>query len=84
MSFAIDFATEFSSFRIDPKPDKYLSNASDLILPTRHNKVPGPKVENEDEKDIENLSSCSPLSKKGLHYHPFIFDRHNFWLLIIL
>ena len=66
MSFATDFATEFSSFRVDPKLDKYLSNASNPILPTRHNEAPRPEVENEDKEDIENPSPRSPLSKEGL------------------
>ena len=75
--FAIDFATEFPSFRVDPKPDKYSSIASDPILPTRHDEAPGPEVENEDEEDIENLCSCSLLSEGGLQHPPSIFNRHN-------
>ena len=66
MSFAIDFATEFSSFRVDSEPDEYLFNISDPILLMQHNKVPGPEVENEDEEDIENPGCHSLLSKKGL------------------
>ncbi len=63
MSFAINFATEFSSFRVDPEPDEYLSNASDPILPTRHDEAPGPEVENEDEEYIENPGPRSLLSE---------------------
>ena len=77
MSFAIDFATEFFSFQIDLKPDKYLSNVSDLILSMRHNKALEPKVENEAKEDIENSGPCSFLSKGDLQYPSSIFDRYN-------
>ena len=77
MSFATDFATEFSSFRVDPEPNKYSSNAFDPILPTRHNEVPGPKVENEDKEDIKNPGPRFHLCGRGLQYPPSIFDRHN-------
>lgn len=66
MSFAIDFATEFSSFKVDPEADKYLSNTSDLILLMWHDEAPERKVENENEKDIQNLGPCSLFSKGGI------------------
>ena len=77
MSFAIYFVTEFSSFKINPEPNKYSSNASDPILPMRHNEALGPKVENEDEKDIKNPGPYYPLSKEGLQHLTSIFDKHN-------
>lgn len=80
MLFTIDFATEFSSFRVNPKTDKYLSNISNPILPMRHNEAPGPEIENEDEKDLKNLNPRSLLFKKGIQHSPSIFDRHNFQL----
>ena len=80
MSFATDFASEFSSFKVDPEPDKYLSNAFDPILLTRHNEAPRPEVENEDEEDIKTSGLRSLLSKRGLQYPSSIFDKHNFQL----
>ncbi len=79
MSFTIDFATEFSCFRVDPELDEYSSNASDLILPMRYNKALKPEVENKDEEDIENPGSCFPLSKGDIQHLPSIFDKHNSW-----
>lgn len=82
----MEFAVDFSSFRIDPEPDKYLSNASNLPLLAWQDKIPGPKVEKEDEKDIENLfdfnqrlGPCSPTSKKGLQHPLSIFDKYSSW-----
>lgn len=66
MIFAIDFATEFSSFTIDPKANKYLSNASDLILLMRHNKALRTKVENKEKENIENSGPRFFLSKRGI------------------
>ncbi len=77
MSFAIDFAIEFFSFKVDLKADEYLSNASDPIVLTRYDKAPGPEVENEDEENMENPGPRSPLSKGGIQHLPSIFDRHN-------
>lgn len=77
MLFAIDFATEFSSFRVDLKPDKYLSNAFDPILPMRHDEAPGSEVENEDEEDIENPDPRFPLSEGDIQHPLSIFDRYN-------
>lgn len=82
--FLTEFATDFSSFRIDPKPDKYLFNASDLPLSVRQDKAPGLEIKNEDEKDIKNLFNLnqklnfrSPTSKKGLKHLLSIFDKHS-------
>lgn len=55
MLFPTEFRANFSSFRIDPKLDKYLSNAFDLTPPMQQDKAPGSEVENKDEKDIKNL-----------------------------
>ena len=66
MSFAIDFAIEFSSLKINLKSDKYLSNTSNPILLMRHYEVLRPKKENEDKKDIENLGLYCLLSKRDI------------------
>lgn len=66
MPYGIDFATEFSSFRVNSKSDKYLSNTSYTILPMRYNKKLELEEENKDEEDIENLSPHSFFFKKGL------------------
>ena len=52
-------------------------NASDLIIPTRHDEAPGLEIENEDEEDIENPGPRSSLPEGGLQHPPSIFDRHN-------
>ena len=78
MSFTMDFVIEFSSFRVDPKLDKYLSNAFDLILLTWYNKTSGLEIENKNEEDIENPGPYSPLFKEGLQHPPSIFDRYIF------
>lgn len=65
MSFAIDFANELSSFRFDPEPNKYLSNAFDLILSMWQDEALGPEVENNNEEDIKNPGLYSLLSKRG-------------------
>ena len=77
MSFVTDFVLKFSSFMVDPELDKYLSNASNLILPIRHDEALRPEVENEDEEDIENSGPRSLLSERGLQHLTSIFDRHN-------
>lgn len=78
---------DFYNFSIDPESDKYLSNSSDPPLSVRQDEAPRPKVENKDEKDIENLFDfnqrlglCSLISKKGLQHLPCIFDRYSSWL----
>lgn len=84
MSFPTKFVVDFSSFRIDPKPHKYLSNAFNLPLSVQQNEVPGPEIENEDKEDIKNLfdfnqrlGACSSISKRDLQHPSFIFDRHS-------
>lgn len=84
MSFLTKFAADFSSFRIDLEPDKYLFNAFDPPLSAQQDEAPGLKVENKDEEDIENLfdfnrrlGPCSPTSERGLQHLPSIFDRHS-------
>ena len=77
MSFVIDFAIKFLSFRVNPELDKYLSNTFDPILPMRQNEIPRPEIENEDKEDIENPGPYSLLSKEGLQHPPSIFDRYN-------
>lgn len=66
MSFVINFATEFFSFKVDLKTDKYLSNTFDLIVLMQYDEVLGLKIENEDKENIENLGACSFLSKKSI------------------
>lgn len=87
MLLLIEFASDFSSFRIDSKPDKYLSNTFDLLLLARQVKVTAFEIENEGEQDIENLfdlyqilGPCFSTSEKGLSYPLSIFDRHSSWL----
>lgn len=79
MSFAIDLVTDFSSFSINLEYGKYLSNIYDLILPMWHDKILEPKVKNKNKENIKNLGFPFFLSKKGLQYLPFIFDRYNSW-----
>lgn len=76
--FAIDVTIEFSSFKINPEADKYLSNVSDLILLMQYNKALGPEIENEDKKNIKNSGFHSFLSEKDIQYPPSIFDRYIF------
>ena len=85
MSFARNFTIKFSSFKFDSELDKYLFNASNAILQTRYNEVPGLEVENEYEKNIENPGPHFFLSKEGLQYPLSIFDRHDsrLWNYII-
>lgn len=66
MLFVIDLTTDFSCFRIDLKPKKYLFNASNLILLMQHIEASKLKVENKDEENIKNLDLYSLLSKGGL------------------
>lgn len=73
MSCLKEFATDFSSFKIDLELDEYWFNIFDLPLLTRQDEVPGPKVKNEDKEDIENmlnfnqiLGLCSFTSKRRL------------------
>ena len=77
MSFVMDFATEFSSFRVDPEFDKYSSNASDPIIPIRPDEASGLEVENEDEEDIEKPGPRPLLLDGGLQHSPSIFGKHN-------
>ena len=77
MSCRINFATKFSSFRVDPNPDKYLFNTFNLILPMQHDKTPAPKVESEDKRDIQNPSLRYLYFKKGLQHPTSIFDKHS-------
>lgn len=49
---------DFSNFRIDPKLDKYLSNAFNLILLIWHNEVLGLEVRNEGKENIKNPGPC--------------------------
>lgn len=85
ISFFTEFTIDFSSFRTDLKPDKYLSNTSNLPLLIYQDKVPGSKVENENKKDIktlfdfnQRLSSYSLTFERGLQYPPSIFNRYSF------
>lgn len=80
MLFAIDFATEFSSFKVDPEADKYLPNTSNPILLMWHDEAPKPEVENKDKDDIENLGPRFLFSKGSIQHLSSIFDRHNFRL----
>lgn len=73
MSFPTKFAIDFSSFRIDPELNKYLSNTFNLSLSVQQNEAPGPEIENEDKENIENLfdfnqrlGACFSISKKDL------------------
>lgn len=72
--FVIDFDIDFSSFKVDSEPDKYLSNAFNPILLIRHNEVPGPEVKNGNEKDIKNPGHRFFLSKRSLQHLPSIFN----------
>ena len=65
----MDFATKFSSFRIDLKLDKYSSNISNPILSMWHNKTPKPEIENEDKEDIKNLGPHSLYPKEVYNIH---------------
>lgn len=69
----MQFAADFSSYKIDSETDKYLSNTFNLLLLMRKDETSGPEVKNEDEKNIENLFNfnqklgfCSLASKRGL------------------
>ena len=84
MSFLTEFVADFSSTRIDPKSDKYLSNTSDLSLSTWQAEIPGPEVKNQEKEDIENLFdlnlilvSCFPTFKKGLKHLLLIFNKYS-------
>lgn len=55
MSFSIKSATDFSSFKINSKLDRYLSNTFNSPLPAEQNKVLRVEIKNEDEENIENL-----------------------------
>lgn len=62
---------DFSSFRINSKRDKYLFNAFNLSLLAWQDKIPGPKVKNENKENIENLFD---LIQK-LNLYPFTSKR---------
>lgn len=75
MLFTIDFAMEFSGFRVDLEPDKYFSNAFNLILLIWYNETQGLEVENEDKENIENLGPRFSLSKRGYNiYHLYLIS----------
>lgn len=65
MLFATNFIMDFSSFKINPKSNKYLFDTLDLILLMWYNEATRPEIENENEEDIENSSPWFFLSKKG-------------------
>lgn len=46
---------DVSSFRIDPKPNKYLSHVFDLILSMQQATLLRLDIKNEDEENIKNL-----------------------------
>lgn len=54
MSFITNFGTDISSFRVNPKYDKYLFNTFDPILLIQYNEILRPEIEIEDKKNIEN------------------------------
>lgn len=73
MLFFTEFAIDICNFRIDPEPEKYLTNTFNLPLLACQDNALGPKIENQDEKNIENLFDfyyrldlCYFISEKGL------------------
>lgn len=66
-----------SSFKINLKLDKYLSDIFDSILPIWYNEALRTEIENENKEDIKNSGLCSFLSKGDLQYSLFIFNRYN-------
>lgn len=55
MPFLIKFATNFSSFKIYPKFDRYLFNTFDLLLLIQQAVTSKLEIENKDKKNIGNV-----------------------------
>lgn len=51
----MQFIADFSGFKIDLKPDKFLSNVSNPLLLLRKHQTLRSEVKHEDKKNIENL-----------------------------
>lgn len=69
----MQFAADFSSFKINSETDKYLSNTFNLLLLVRQDETSGSEIKNGNEKNIENLFNfnqklglCFFASKRGL------------------